>query len=63
MGEIEYLYDFVNLIDNLINKLYINEYLRFEDSCLNYANRIYQFIEVNIELSNHLNTPNELSHL
>lgn len=42
--------DFEHSIKNLIDILYQNEYFGFEDSAIFYTDKIFDFIEYNIEL-------------
>ena len=54
VGEIAYAPDFVKSLDKLVVKLYEKEYFGFIDSSFVYTNKIYEYIESKIELSNHL---------
>lgn len=48
---------FENEIDKLLEVLFVNEYFGFEDSALNYVEKIYNFIKNNISKPISKNSP------
>lgn len=48
---------FENEIDKLLEVLFVNEYFGFEDSALNYVEKIYDFIKNNISKPISKNSP------
>ena len=52
--------EFHQAIEELVEILFIKEYFGFRTSCQNYADKIYDFVEENIEVPVSRETP--LSH-
>lgn len=54
MEKIIFLPEVLDYFDKLVGKLFEKEYFGFIDSSFVYTSKIYEYIESNIELSNHL---------